>query len=97
MYKASKEQIENWKKQYDAVFKISAPEKGFCAYCRNPSRQQMSFISAIKDPVKFNEALLKACWIDGDMEIQTSDSIFMGLGPQIAQLMHAEEVKLEKL
>lgn len=97
MYKATKEQIEQWKKQYDAVFKISCPTRKLVAYCHNPSRQQMSYISSVKDPVKFNEALLKACWIDGDMEIQTSDTVFMGLAPQIAELMHAEEVKLEKL
>ena len=97
MYTATNEQIENWKKKHDAVFRITAPEKNLCAYCRNPTRQEMSYVSSIKDPVKFNEALLKTCWLDGDMEIQTSDSVFMGLAPQIAQLMHAEEVVLEKL
>lgn len=91
------EQIEAWKATHDAVFKITAPEKGLVAYCRNPTRQEMSFISSIKDPIKFNEQLLKTCWLGGDMEIQTSDTIFMGLAPQIAQLMHSEEVKLEKL
>ena len=97
MYTASDDQIKAWKQQYDAVFKITAPEKQLCAFCRNPTRQEMSFISEIKDPVKFNEALLKNCWLEGDKEIQTSDTVFMGLAPQIAQLMHSEEVILEKL
>ena len=97
MYKATPEQIDAWKNKHDAVFKITEPERKLCAFCRNPTRQEMSYAHQIKDPVKFNEHLLATCWLDGDMEIQTSDSVFMGLGPQIAQLMHAEEVKLEKL
>lgn len=96
-FEATPEQIENWKKQHDAVFKITAPERKLTAFCRNPTRQEMSFVSGIKDPVKFNETLLKTCWLDGDMEIQTSDTVFMGLAPQIAKLMHSEEVILEKL
>lgn len=97
MYQATPEQIEKWKSEYAAVFKITCPEKNLAAYCHAPTRQQMSFVSTVKDPIKFNEALLKACWLEGDMEIQTDDSVFMGLSSQIAELMHFEEVKLEKL
>jgi hypothetical protein len=97
MFKATPKQIEEWKKDNDVVFKISAPELKLVAYCRNPTRQEMSFIHEIKDPIKFNETLLKTCWLDGDMEIQTRDSVFMGLAPQIGELMHSAEVKLEKL
>lgn len=82
----SQEQIDKWKEQYDAVFRIGPTEKGFVGYCRNATRQEMSFVSAVKDPIKFNEALLKACWLDGDAEIQENDAIFMGLAPQIAQV-----------
>lgn len=97
MYTATEEQLAAWKKQFEAVFKITCKEKDLAAYCRNPTRQEMSYVSSIKDGVKFNEALLKTCWLEGDMEIQTSDTVFMGLAPQIANLMHSEEVTLEKL
>ncbi|MBK5213636.1 MAG: hypothetical protein JJE55_08260 [Flavobacteriaceae bacterium] len=91
------EQIDKWKKQFDVVFRIGPTEKGYVGYCRNATRQEMSFLSVQKDPIKFNEGLLKACWLDGDKEIQERDAIFMGLASQIAQLMHSEEVKMEKL
>ena len=97
MYKATEEQIKAWKEKYEAVFRITCKERELAAYCRNPTRQELSFISTIKDSVKFNEALLKNCWLEGDDKIQTSDTVFMGLAPQIAQLMHSEEVILEKL
>lgn len=93
----TQEQIEKWKEQYDAVFRIGPTEQGFVGYARNATRQEMSFVSAIKDPIKFNEALLKACWLGGDKEIMEKDSIFMGLAGQIQLLMHAEEVAMEKL
>lgn len=89
--------IDEWKEQYDAVFRIGPTEQGFVAYARNATRQEISFCSTIKDPVRFNEALLNKCWLDGDEEIKSKDSIFMGLAGQIAQLMHSEEVKMEKL
>lgn len=91
------DQIEKWKEQYDAVFRLRSKETGYVGYCRNATRQEMSFLSTVKDPVKFNEQLLKTCWLDGDVEIQEKDSIFMGLADQIAKLMYSEEVEMEKL
>lgn len=91
------EQIEKWKQDYDAVFILRSKETGYVAYCRNATRQEISFLSSVKDPVKFNEQLLKTCWLDGDMEIQQKDSIFMGLAEKIAKLMYSEEVEMEKL
>lgn len=93
----TQEQIDAWKAQHTHVFKITAKDRGLTAYCRSVKRQEMSYISSVKDPIKFNELLLNTCWLAGDEEIKTDDAIFMGLAPQISKLMHAEEVELEKL
>ncbi|MCC4211351.1 hypothetical protein [Leeuwenhoekiella parthenopeia] len=97
MYKATDEQIKAWKEQYGTVFYITAPNANKAAYLRSPSRKTMSFVGQIKDPMKFNEALLKNCWIEGDQEMQTNDSIFMGLSDKLAMVLDFEETKLEKL
>lgn len=97
MFTATPEQIEQWKSQHAGVFQLTAKEADKRAYVRNPNRKELSYISQIKDPIKFNEALLDACWLDGDTEIKTDDTIFMGLSEKIALLLDFQEVELEKL
>lgn len=97
MYIASPEQIEDWKKKHAGVFKLTAKDADKQAYVRNPNRKDLSYISQIKDPIKFNEALLEACWLEGDQEIKTDDTIFMGLSEKISLLLDFQEVELEKL
>lgn len=97
MYTATDEQISAWKEKYDQVFKLSVDGK--VAYLHSPDRKTLSYASSIgaKDPIKFNEILLKQCWIDGDKEIQTNDSLFMSVSGQMAELLNFKESALEKL
>ena len=93
----SKEEIQKWKEQYGSVFKISVADK--VAYLKTPDRKTMSYASTVgaKNPIKFNEVLLKNCWLGGDEEIQTNDSLFMSVSTQIAEIIEIKEAKLEKL
>lgn len=95
--KVTKAQIEEWKKQYGSVFKITVEDKS--VYLKSPDRKTLSYASSVgaKDPLKFNEILLKNCWLDGDMEIQTNDSLFMSVSAQLAEIIELKEAKLEKL
>lgn len=97
MFTATEEQIKEWKSKFPAVFSLTSKEAEKRAYVRNPSRQEFSYLSTIKDPMKFNEAVLKTCWLDGDMEVQTDDTIFMGLSEKIVEIFAFKEVELEKL
>lgn len=97
MFEVTQDQIDAWKKQYAGVFRLTAKDANKQAYVRNPNRKELSYISQIKDPIKFNEALLEACWLDGDQEIKTDDTIFMGLSEKISLLLDFQEVELEKL
>ncbi len=97
MNKVSKEQIAQWKAQYGNVYRITVADK--VAYLKSPDRKTMSYASSViaKDPIKFNEILLKQCWIDGDAEIQTDDALFLGVSAQLAEIIEIAEAKLEKL
>jgi hypothetical protein len=95
--KATQEQIDAWKKQYGDVFKISVEDKE--CYVHRPSRKTLSYASSVatKDPIKFNEIMLNGCWIDGDSEIKTDDSLFLSVSAQLAELIQVKEAELVKL
>ncbi|MDB4157972.1 hypothetical protein N9609_00625 [bacterium] len=97
MYKATKEQIEAWKKEHGDVFRFKSEKYDKAVYCRKPKRKEMSFVSSIKDPLKFNEALLKACWLDGDAEVLTNEDIFLGMSGEVALLLEFAKIEVEKL
>lgn len=93
----TKEQIEAWKKQHGDVFKIEV--EGRIAYLKSPDRKTLSFAGAagIKDPFKFNEVILKGCWLAGDMELQTNDGLFLAVGSKIVEIIEVKEAILTKL
>ena len=93
----TQDQIDVWKAQHDSVFKIEVDGK--TAYLHSPDRKTLSYASNIgsQDPMKFNEILLKNCWLAGDEEIQTNDSLFMSVSSKLAEIIEFKEAKLEKL
>lgn len=93
----TKQQIDSWKEQYRKVFKITV--EGKIAYLKAPDRKTLSYAASIgsKDPMKYNEVLLKNCWLGGDMEIQTDDSLFLSACSQLVDLIEIKEATLEKL
>lgn len=95
--KITKEQIAAWKKEHESVFKLEVDGK--VAYLKTPDRKTMGYATLVnkKDPLKFNEVLLENCWLDGDKEIQTNDTLFMSVAGELAQLLDFKEAKLEKI
>jgi len=93
----TKEQIQEWKKQYKDVFVISVADKK--AYLRTPDRKTLSYAStlATKDPLKFNEVILDNCWLGGDEEIKTNDELFLAVSSKLPDLIQIKEATLEKL
>ena len=59
----------------------------------------MSYASSIgtKDPIKFNEVILKSCWLGGDEVIKTDDALFMGVSQVLAEVIQVREASIEKL
>ena len=97
MFTATDEQIAQWKKEHGKIFRFKSPDYDKSVYCRKPTRKEMSYISNIKDPLKFNENLLKACWLDGDDEILSNEDIFLGLSGEIPVLLEFAKIEVEKL
>jgi hypothetical protein len=97
MSEVSKEQIEEWKAKHESVFCIEIEDKK--AYLKSPDRKTLSFASTVatSNPLKFNEILLKGCWLGGDEEIQTNDSLFLSASSKLAELIEVKEATLVKL
>ena len=93
----TKEQIQEWKKQYKDIFVISVEDKK--VYLRTPDRKTLSYAStlATKDPLRFNEVILENCWLGGDEEIKTNDELFLAVSSKLPNLIQIKEATLEKL
>jgi len=97
MFKATKEQIAEWKEKHKKVFCIKVDDKA--CYLKKPSRKALGYASmAGKDnPLKFNEVMLNDCWLGGDEEIKTNDDLFLSVSPKLTELIEVKEAELEKL
>lgn len=91
------EQIKSWKEKYGSVYELSV--EGKKAYLRKPDRKTLSYASTAgqTDPLKFNEVLLKGCWLGGDEEIRTDDELFLSASAKLGELIQIKEAELKKL
>ncbi len=101
MYTATQEQIDAWKKEFGSVFKITVQD--CCCYLKKAPRKSIGYASVASNikgksnPVKFNEFLLKECWLAGDEEIKTNDDLFLSVSAQLAEIIETSEAELVKL
>jgi acyl-coenzyme A synthetase/AMP-(fatty) acid ligase len=95
--KVTKQQIEQWKKQYGDVFRIRVEDKE--GYLRKPDRKTLSYASSVaaNDPLKFNEIILKNCWLGGDKALIDDDAYFLAVSAKMDELIQIKEATLEKL
>ena len=95
--KVTQEQINEWKAKYGSVYLVEVEDK--TAYLKPPGRNELSYAGSVagKDPMKFNELILNACWIEGDAEIKTTERLFLGVASQLDQIIEAAEATIKKL
>lgn len=92
---ATPEQIEKWKLAVGDVFAIKVDGK--ICYLKRPDRKTLSFASQVgNDPLKFNEVILKNCWLGGDEEMMSDDSLFLAVCTQIDQVTEFKKAELVK-
>ena len=59
----TQEQIQEWKSKHGDIFRLKIEDKE--CYLKTPDRKTLSYASstATKDPLKFNEIILKNSWL----------------------------------
>lgn len=94
---ATPEQIKEWKEKYTEIFSIKV--EGHVCYLRKPTRRAISFASVAgkTDPLKFNETLMRECWLGGSEEVRNDDDKFLAASGVLAQIVEVKEAELEKL
>lgn len=94
---ASDEQIQEWKDKNGEIFSIKV--EGHVCYLRKPSRKAISFASVAGkvDPLKFNETLMRECWLGGSEEVRKNDDLFLAASGVLDQIIEVKEAELEKL
>lgn len=97
MAEVTKAQIAEWKEKHGDIYKLAVEDK--VCYLKEPDRKTLSYATTVgqKDPMKFNEIMLNACWLGGDEIIKTKDSYFLSASTKLAELIQVKEATLEKL
>lgn len=93
--KFTKEQIKEWKAKHGELFEITVEDKS-CILHR-PTRKDLSYASAVKDPIKMSEVMLNALWVYGDEEIKEDDSLFLAAIQKMQDILEVKEAEIKKL
>lgn len=95
--KVTDAQIEAWKKKHEQVYVYNVDGK--VCYLSRPTRQTLAAATVLGggDPYKYNETILTNCWLAGDEEIKTDDSLFLGICGHLSEIVEIKEGELKKL
>nr|DAN28570.1 MAG TPA: hypothetical protein [Caudoviricetes sp.] len=93
--KFTKEQIKEWRAKHGELFEITVEDKS-CILHR-PTRKDLSYASAVKDPIKMSEVMLNALWVAGDEEIKEDDSLFLAAIQKMQDILEVKEAEIKKL
>ena len=93
--KFTKEQVKEWKAKHGELFEITVEDKS-CILHR-PNRKDLSYASAVKDPIKMSEVMLNALWVAGDEEIKEDDSLFLAAIQKMQDILEVKEAEIKKL
>jgi len=102
-YGETPEQIEDWKRVYGKVAKISLPKEDAYFYVRAVKRADVSqaLTNSASDPLKYSETLCTVLWIAGDERFKSADSQYFqfkrAAAPQINKWAEAGEAELLEL
>lgn len=95
MKKLSVKEIADLKKKHGELYQITVDDKE--CILRKPTRQDLSYLSVVKDPIKMSEAALNTLWVAGDEEIKINDDLFLAAVGKMDEIMKVKEAEVKKL
>lgn len=87
--------INELKAKYGDVYQITV--EGKSCILRKPNRKDLSYISAVNNPVQMTETLMNQLWVEGDEEIRQNDDLFLAAAPKLVQIIQVKEAEIKKL
>lgn len=89
------EEIQGYKAQWGDLYLLSVEDKSCILH--KPSRQTLSYVSSIKDPIRMSEVMLSELWVAGDEDIKTNDELFMAVIGKMDEVIKVKEAEIKKL
>jgi hypothetical protein len=96
--KFTQEQIEKYKKEYGSIFEYKSDDGKSCIL-KSPTLQVLDACKTISggSSIKFDDALLQNCWVDGDIELKTEDKYKLGLFEWLGGIIQKVDGELKEL
>lgn len=99
--KPTPEDIAGWKEKYgeDKVFEIVSENGEKKCYLRKPGRKELDYASKAGEQgaFKFNESLMRQCWLGGDLEMIDDDDYFLDNCALLGEFVKRGQATLKKL
>lgn len=87
--------INELKAKYGAIYQITVEDKS--CIVRKPNRKDLSYISAVNNPVQMTETLINQLWVEGDEEIRQDDDLFLAAAAKLGEIIQIKEAEIKKL
>ena len=87
--------LQDLKEKYGDIYEISVEDKR--CYVRKPNRKDLSYISAMTNPLQMSETRLNTLWVGGDEEIRKEDDLFLPAAKTLGELIQVKEAQIKKL
>lgn len=87
--------INELKKKHGAIYEITVDDKR--CIVRKPNRKDLSYVSAVSNPVQMTETLLNQLWVEGDEEIRQDDELFLAAASKLGEVVKIKEAEIKKL
>lgn len=92
----TEKQIQEWKAKHGEVYCITVEDK--TGYLRRPDRKILSAANNYaNDSIKYNEFVLKNCWLGGDVVLMDEDVYFFAVCKKLGELIEVKEAELKKI
>ncbi len=99
MFTATDSQVEEWKKKHGGVYAFTSEDGESQCYLRQATRKDLSHCQIVAgvDPYKYNETLIRNCWLGGDEDMQLNEAKFLGLSAKVEDVIEIIECEVKKL
>lgn len=88
--------IQEWKQKYGEVYAVTVENK--TGYLRKPDRKILSAANNYaSDSIKYNEFILKNCWLGGDVALIEDDACFFAVCKKLGELIEVKDAELKKI
>jgi hypothetical protein len=93
----TKQEISALKEQHSVVYEIEI--EGKKGYFKKPTRKTLMYASSMlnSNPLRFNEILMKECWLGGDECIINDDDYFLAVSGKLGEIIEVKNAELKKI